>query len=65
MVQLLRIWAFTSGGMDSIPGKGTKIPQASWHGQKQNKTKKTSHINMGMLGSDKTILFVHKIHTCT
>ena len=38
------------------------------HGMAQNKTKqnkKTSHISMGMLGSDKTILFVHKIHTCT
>lgn len=27
-------------GMGSIPGKGTKIPHAAWHGQKNKETNK-------------------------
>ena len=30
MVQWLRLHASTAGGMDSIPGQGTKILYASW-----------------------------------
>ena len=30
----------TAGGMGSIPGWGTKIPQAVWLGQKKKKKKK-------------------------
>ena len=37
-VQWLRLRAFTAEGLGSIPGWGTKIPQAMWCGQK-NKTK--------------------------
>ena len=36
-----RLWASTAGGMGLIPGWGTKIPHATWHGQK-TKTKKQS-----------------------
>ena len=45
MVQWLRLCASSSGNTGSIPGQGTKFPQASWHNQtkkkklKQNKTK--------------------------
>ena len=35
-VQWLRLHASTAGGMGSIPGGGTKIPQATGHGQKIN-----------------------------
>ena len=39
-VQGLRLGAFTAVGLDSIPGWGTKILQATWRGKtKQNKTK--------------------------
>ena len=38
MVQWLGLHASTVGGKGSIPGQGTKIPQAAWCGQK-NKTK--------------------------
>ena len=31
MVSSLHVWC---GGMDSIPGQGTKIPHAMWCGQK-------------------------------
>ena len=31
-VQRLRLRAFTAEGAGSIPGHGTKIPQAAWHG---------------------------------
>ena len=33
MVQWLRLCAFTAGGTVSIPGQGTKVPQAVWGGQ--------------------------------
>ena len=36
MVQLLRLRASNAGGVGSIPGQGTKIPQAAWCGQKKN-----------------------------
>ena len=39
-------WWSTAGGQVLIPGQGTKIPQAAWHGQKnkQKKVIKTSLI---------------------
>ena len=39
MVQLVRLHASTTGGMDSIHGQGTKIPYVMGYGQKTNKTK--------------------------
>ena len=36
-VQRLGLLAFTAEGAGLIPGRGTKIPQAAWHGQKINK----------------------------
>ena len=33
MVQLLGLCTFTAKGMGSIPGLGTRILQAVWHGQ--------------------------------
>ena len=43
MVQWLRLWTSTAGGVGSILGWGTKTPRATWHGQtnKQKQTKKT------------------------
>ena len=32
---VVRTWGFHHGGLGSIPGQGTKIPQAKWHGQKK------------------------------
>ena len=40
MVQWLGLSAFTAEGPGSIPGPGTKIPQAAWRGQE--KTQKTN-----------------------
>ena len=40
VVQWLGFHASTAGGQGSIPGQGTKIPQAAWHGQKKKKKKK-------------------------
>ena len=39
-VQWLRLCAPTAGGMDSIPGQGTKISQAVWHGQRKKRERK-------------------------
>ena len=36
-VQLLRLCASNAGGVGSIPGWGTRIPHAAWHGQKKKK----------------------------
>ena len=35
VVQWLGLCASIAAGMNLIPGQGTKIPQAMWHGQKQ------------------------------
>ena len=40
-VQWLGLCAPTAGGMGSIPGHGTKIPQAAWRGQKKKNKEKT------------------------
>ena len=40
VVQWLGLCAFTAEGQGSVPGQGTKIPQAKWHGQKKKKKKK-------------------------
>ena len=40
LAQWLGLCASAAGGMGSIPGEGTKIPQAMQHGQKTPKTKK-------------------------
>ena len=37
-VQWLGLGAFTAEDPDSTPGWGTKIPQATWHGQKKKKS---------------------------
>ena len=37
MDQWLGLYVLTAEGPGSIPGWGTKTPQAKWHGQKQNK----------------------------
>ena len=42
MVQWLELHVFTTKGMGSTPGQGTKIPQARQHGQNKTK-KKVSH----------------------
>ena len=35
--QWLALGAFTAVGLGSVPGRGTKNPQAAWHGQKKKK----------------------------
>ena len=40
MVQWLGLHAFTAEGMGSIPGRGTKILQATWAATKKKKEKK-------------------------
>ena len=34
MVKRLKLCASNAGGAGSIPGQGTMIPHAVWHGQK-------------------------------
>ena len=44
MVQWLELSAFTAKGPGSIPGQGTKIPQALHGGQKKKKKKKKRRV---------------------
>ena len=37
MVQWLRLHTSDTGDMGLIPGGGTRIPHATWHGQKQKR----------------------------
>ena len=46
-VRWLRQQAFTARGPGLIPGRETKIPQALWHGLKENKISITSKIQRG------------------
>ena len=39
VVQWLRLHAANTQSVDLIPGQGTKIPHAVWHGQKDEKKK--------------------------
>ena len=39
VVQWLRLHTSIAGGTGTNPGQGTKIPHASWYGQKNPKTK--------------------------
>ena len=43
-MQWLVLCVFTAMGPGSVPGRGTKIPQAAWHGQKTKR--KTSKQNI-------------------
>ena len=36
---VVRTWSFHCEDLGSVPAQGTKILQASWFSQKQNKTK--------------------------
>ena len=36
VIQWLGLHASIAEGTGSIPGQGTKSPQATWHGQKKN-----------------------------
>ena len=38
--RVLLCFTCTAGGMDSIPGQGTKIPHAIWYGRKINTFKR-------------------------
>ena len=50
VVQWLRLGASDARGMGLIPGRGTKIPHALWHGQKYiNKNQVTSHTSLNFL----------------
>ena len=39
-VQWLRLCTYNAGGAGSIPGRGTRIPHATWCSQKKKKKKK-------------------------
>ena len=43
MIQWLGLGAFTAEGPGSIPGQGTKIPQATWRGQKKKRQTLLGH----------------------
>ena len=58
MVQWLGLCTATEGDQDSIPGEGTKIPQATQHGQnlKKEKRERTGNLNSGVEWSSGSML---------
>ena len=68
-VQWSRLCIFTAEGPGSIPGQGTKIPQATWRSQKnkitQNKTKpcfttKQNNNNKNLMWNPKSKKLTHQ-----
>ena len=55
VVQWLGLHIFTASGLGSIPGQGTKIPQAASHGQKK-KTNKIPDFTLRDMGSFQQLL---------
>ena len=53
-VQWLELCALTTEGVGSIPGQGTKIPQAAWPGQKKKKKKKNFLVSNNLCGWEKS-----------
>ena len=43
-IQWLGFWTSAAGGVDSIPGQGTKIPHAMRHGKKNRKEKEEKYL---------------------
>ena len=49
VIQWLGVHHFTTKGMGSIPGRGTKIPQIAWHGQMKQKKFFLKNFSLDML----------------
>ena len=47
VVQGLRLYASTAGGMGSTPGQGTKIPHVMQHGQRKKEKENLPDISLG------------------
>ena len=48
---MVRSRRFHCWGLGLIPGWGTKIPQAMWHGQRKKETQNLSHLSERKIGS--------------
>ena len=53
VVQRLGLHAFTARGMGLIPALGTKIPHATWYGQKVKKKRERERDNTALKKKDK------------
>ena len=53
VVQWLGLRAFTDEGLGSIPGLGTKIPQAAWPKKRKEKKRKERETDRGRLHTQK------------
>ena len=61
MVQWLGLCAFTDEGVGSVPGPGSKIPQAMWCGQKTHK-KQTNKRTYSSKGLKNTLTHLEKLN---
>ena len=55
-VQWLGVGASTARGRGSIPGRGTKIPQAMWCSQKKGKRKRILNLTQWFVKMFKTLV---------
>ena len=63
MVQWLGLRAFTAEGPGSVPGQGTKIPQAARHGQKKLPAIAVSILKLLKLGNTAHLVGVSHFFT--
>ena len=63
-VQWLGLHTLTTEDLGSIPGRGTKIPQASLCGQKKKKTKKIKMVVTRGRGMEEQERCCLKVQTC-
>ena len=57
VVKWLGLRAFTAKGQGSIPGQGTKIPQAVWCSQKTKQNKKTRYQMLSRIWRKRTLVY--------
>ena len=62
MVQWLELHAFTAEGLGSIPGQGTKIPQAMQYGQKKKRVRSFLY-NTNMHKADRAVVLEESADT--
>ena len=61
---MVRTWHFHCHGPGSIPGQGTKIPQAAQHGQKKKKGS-LKRMTFIFTSSTKCVKIRHRLHIST
>ena len=63
-VQWLGLHAFTAKGLGSIPGRGTKIPQAVWRGQEEDDLENVDQISVLCKSASRSLVLQEPVPGC-